>query len=140
MMHLIRNVILCVLFSKICNCKPLHFTQRLMDNEPRNLGNPCGSSSTSQSSRGLAVSLGREALLMGIGQNMLATVGHFNRSMVRYLRLSSSDTYIIQLLFYFPISARHRPSILCWKVGIASAVAQFRLVPAGIPILHCIPT
>ena len=67
------------------------FTARLGDEAPRNLGNPCGSSSrSSESSMGLGVSSGREAMLRGMAQNMLAAVRHLNASLVRYVRVRSS--------------------------------------------------
>ena len=62
------------------------FAARLADEAPRNLGNPCGgSSSSSASSGGLGVS-GREAMLRGMAQNMLAAVGSLNASLVRSMR------------------------------------------------------
>ena len=61
------------------------FTARLADEAPRNLGNPCFSSSrTPETSRGLGVS-GRdaEARLGGMAHTMLAAVERLNASLVR---------------------------------------------------------
>ena len=61
------------------------FTARLADDAPRNLGNPCFSSSrTPETSRGLGVS-GRdaEARLGGMAHTMLAAVERLNASLVR---------------------------------------------------------
>ena len=63
------------------------FTARLADEAPRNLGNPCFSSSrTPETSRGLGVS-GREAeaRLGGMAHTMLAAVERLNASLVRPL-------------------------------------------------------
>ena len=64
---------------------PRIFTTRLADEAPRNLGNPCFSSSrTPETSRGLGVS-GRdaEARLGGMAHTMLAAVERLNASLVR---------------------------------------------------------
>ena len=61
------------------------FTARLADEAPRNLGNPCFSSSrTPETSRGLEVS-GRDAeiRLRGMAHTMLAAVERLNASLVR---------------------------------------------------------
>ena len=61
------------------------FTARLADEAPRNLGNPCFSSSrTPETSRGLGVS-GREAeaRLGGMAHTMLVAVERLNASLVR---------------------------------------------------------
>ena len=61
------------------------FTARLADEAPRNLGNPCFSSSrTPETSRGLGVS-GRDAenRLEGMARTMLDAVERLNASLVR---------------------------------------------------------
>ena len=72
------------------------FTSRLANEAPRNLGNPCGSSSrTSESPGGLGVS-GREATVRGMAQNMLAAVGSLNASLVR--SCSCKEKYQINVI------------------------------------------
>ena len=67
------------------------FSAQLADDAPRNLGNPCGSSSrSSESSTGLGVS-GREAMLRGIAMNMLAAVGNLNASLVRFMHCMHTE-------------------------------------------------
>lgn len=72
------------------------FPMKLANNVPRNLDNPCRSS-TRESITGLGV-YGREAELNGIARNMMASIGKLNASLVRFNCIVREFTNVLDLV------------------------------------------